>query len=243
MQKEEEATSGISLTPPADLPPSDFDNDIWGKYDESQDSEPSTAHITLSKPEQQELREARKSTEQRDPDDIKHLTESTIRMSGLADFPEPEAHPPTPPSEGQGSKDDFDWSINEPSLKPPSSFASLDGSEFKMFPHPGALNQKSFDEQLNNPPPLPQQPRTKSSSASSSLPLTPPPSSSKSYQEESMESHHSAPTATFAMDGKMEDIVRRQVELTLEKLARQILPEVAERVLKEEIKRLLNEKF
>jgi CheY-like chemotaxis protein len=45
--------------------------------------------------------------------DIKHLTESTIRMSGL---------------------DDFEWSVQEPSLKPPPSFLEDIGSSFQVEP-------------------------------------------------------------------------------------------------------------
>ena len=41
---------------------------------------------------------------------------------------------------------------------------------------------------------------------------------------------------------EIDEIVRKQVEVTLEKLAQKILPEVAERVIKQEIHRMLSEK-
>jgi two-component system cell cycle response regulator len=49
-------------------------------------------------------------------DEIKHLTESTIRMSGL---------------------DDFDWTVNDSGLKPPSSLADDGGTSFQIPPQSG----------------------------------------------------------------------------------------------------------
>ena len=50
-----------------------------------------------------------------DPDaDIRHLTESTIRMSGL---------------------DDFEWSVSEPSLKPPSQLLETGEASFPARAH------------------------------------------------------------------------------------------------------------
>ena len=47
--------------------------------------------------------------------DIRNLTESTIRMSGL---------------------DDFQWSVNEPSLKPPAGLMDAGGNTFPLDPPP-----------------------------------------------------------------------------------------------------------
>ncbi len=67
-----------------------------------------------------------------DTDDIKHLTESTIKMSGLLEGGQGEAPsvsiPPAPPSSG----DDFGWSVNEPSLKPPSRTLDDGGTNFEL---------------------------------------------------------------------------------------------------------------
>jgi two-component system cell cycle response regulator len=197
-------TGAISLEPPKDLPPSDFGDDIWGKHEESEG------------------------------DDIKHLTESTIRLSGLADFQEPEAQTPppipnwkskeSPASQEPPLKDDFDWTVNEPSLKPPSSFGDLEGSSFKMPPlGAGSPKQKLPEQEIDfdSPPPPPSR---------GASPFTPAPP-------------QKFPADAIEMDSRMEEVIRRQVEETLERLVRQILPEAAERVIKEEINRLLNEKF
>jgi len=230
-----DGVTGISLMPPKDLPPSDFDDEIWGKHEESADSSFGSPPLELP----------------RETDDIKHLTESTIRLSGLADFPEPELsggpmNPPDAPQFFETKKDDFDWTVNEPSLKPPSSFANLDGSDFQMFPPSGPSQQKpqsapplapKMSPPTPSPTPAPPPRAPSSPMAPPPLPLTPPPEPHRFPQGGNF------PADSIEMDERMEEVIRRQVEQTLEKLARQILPEVAERVLKEQINRLLNEKF
>jgi two-component system cell cycle response regulator len=85
-------------------------------------------------------------------DEIKHLTESTIRMSGL---------------------DDFDWTVNDSNIKPPVSMDD-GGSGFRVKPQfsseppapqgmppitqtqqPRTGNTGSFNKPTHNPPPLP----------------------------------------------------------------------------------------
>ena len=178
----------LPITPPGVMPPGESEDELWGKHEEA------PGHTS-------------------ERDEIKHLTESTIRMSGLADIP---------------IKDDeeFDWKVNEQSIKPPSSMSDIGGSTF----HPGAAQTKT-----------PTQPSAQSHAPSPSTRPShddlPPPLPPISMQHE--------PPQAFASfsDPKMEEMIRRQVQETLEKMAQQILPEVAERVIKAEINKLLNEKF
>ena len=121
--------------------------------------------------------------------DIKSLTESTIRISGL---------------------DDFNWSVQEPTMKPPSGFADTGSSNFK------------FSEQ------------------DAAAPLPPPPSMEDSFDTPTAPA---IPAPSTLGSGDMEALVRREVQATLEKMARQMLPDVAERVIKQEIHRLLTEQI
>ena len=70
-----------------------IDDELWGEHQET--------------PQPTEL------------DEIKQLTESTIRMSGLADIP-------------VKNNEEFDWKVNEPSIKPPSSMSDIGGSSFHL---------------------------------------------------------------------------------------------------------------
>jgi len=141
--------------------------------------------------------------------DIKHLTESTIRMSGL---------------------DDFEWTVNEPTLKPLPSMSDLDGSSFS-FETPPSLPP--------SPPPVMSPPTLASSSSvggdAASAYFNAPASPSFSTEL--------PPPATAKFESKLdiEEMVRREVQQALEKMAKSLLPEVAERVIKQEIHRLLNE--
>jgi hypothetical protein len=61
-----------------------------------------------------------------DMDDIKSLTESTIKMSGMFDSPEAGVAPPPP------QLDDFGWSVNEPSIQPPPRSLDDGGTSFEL---------------------------------------------------------------------------------------------------------------
>jgi two-component system cell cycle response regulator len=141
-------------------------------------------------------------------DEIKHLTESTIRMSGL---------------------DDFDWTVNDSGLKPPSSLADDGGTSFQVRDKVEKPTER-MPEFFEAPPHLPSRPHTPQSHAS----FNSPGSSSGSSSGPSVSAH------------EVEEMVRRQVQLgleaALENMARKILPEVAERIIKAEIHKLLNEK-
>ncbi len=131
-------------------------------------------------------------------DDIKHLTESTIRMSGL---------------------DDFQWSVQEPSLK-----------------NPQKESEKGADTYFNAPTePAPELPTGLDETFSSSLPdmdLPPP--------RMNVAAATAAAPELAITDKLLEEIVHKQVYEAVQKLAQQLLPQVAERVIKEEIHRLLS---
>ncbi|HUP57020.1 MAG TPA: response regulator [Bdellovibrionota bacterium] len=141
--------------------------------------------------------------------DIRRLTESTIRMSGL---------------------DDFEWSVNEPSLKPPPAF----GEE-----HDTTFDVDASDDDLIAPPPPPPMltpPRPAAPRAAAPAPqatLAPLPSASPSAPP--------PPQAPQLDHAEVERIVRKQVQETLERLAQKIIPEVAEKLIKQEIHRMLSE--
>jgi two-component system cell cycle response regulator len=140
-------------------------------------------------------------------DEIKHLTESTIRMSGL---------------------DDFDWTVNDSNLKPPTAMDD-GGTGFRMKPQ---FSSEPAAPQGMPPIAQTQQPRSSGNTGSFSRPAphSPPPLPETSQN-------------AGVSSEQIEELVKRQVQKTLAEMARKILPEVAERVIKAEIHRLLNEKM
>lgn len=168
------------------------------------------------------------NAEQLAPDaDIKQLTESTIRMSGL---------------------DDFEWSVQEPSLKPPSNMLNMGSSE--------------SDPEVNFP--LSSKPLHAPSEvdASSAYHHAPEDFSLESHRHSHGPGHSSGPghghgpaipppipaahsphasTAHSVSSDEVQRMVAQQVEEALSRMARQMLPEIAEKLIKAEIHKLLNE--
>jgi CheY-like chemotaxis protein len=186
-----------------------------------------------------------------DRDDIRHLTESTIRMSGL---------------------DDFEWTVNEPSLKPPPAFGdapesfdlSDSASSLATPPEPTGFEEEEATEFIMaGATPVGAVPAAAPTRSAQELPpitsgsfnpparpvrqATPPaPAPQMMAQQFSGPqppvSAPSAPAPVPTLDSAaLEQIVRKQVQETLEKLAQKILPEVAEKVIKQEIHRMLSE--
>lgn len=183
--------------------------------------------------------------------DIRHLTESTIRMSGL---------------------DDFQWSVNEPSLKPPSNLTDAGGSSFQIEAAPEVpLDVPPFHPELTRPDlvrpdfipeianvseaaPEPEfdalslsnlpAPSIEVQSAASPsdfyrdptdlpkkiarppLPFTPPPA---------------PPGISSMQEASVVGISSDQVEELLRKELQKLLPDLAERIIKQEIHRMLSE--
>jgi len=138
-------------------------------------------------------------TPQSDDSDIRHLTESTIRISGL---------------------DDFQWSVQEPSLRPSPEMADLGGSQFEIEPSPllRPIGEPRPDSSVRLEPPK--------------TPPPPPPS----FQAQSGQAQAAAPQSPH-----LEDLIRRQVQETLEKMIQKVIPDVAERIIKEEIHKMLTD--
>jgi two-component system cell cycle response regulator len=218
---------GIRLDPPGGFAPSNPDPTTQLRMEDLEEVTPEPApapmpsEISLSPQPSEgisisfETRDESQLIEKTDPranqkDEIKHLTESTIRMSGL---------------------DDFDWTVNDSNIKPPTSMDD-GGTGFRMRPQ--------FSEEPAAPQGMPPITQTKPSSSSGNTgsmnrpgpTFTPPPLPQGS---------------PFGGGGvsaeQIEEVIRRQVEETLSEMAQRILPEVAERVIKAEIHRLLNEKI
>jgi CheY-like chemotaxis protein len=80
--------------------------------------------------------------------DIKHLTESTIRMSGLM---ERQGENPLP------LPDDFNWSVSEPSLKPHPAMMDATGVTFRLNPGDLSSAPPPFQPEMevSAPPELP----------------------------------------------------------------------------------------
>ena len=135
-------------------------------------------------------------------EDIKHLTESTIRMSGL---------------------DDFEWSVKEPSLKPPTALAD-DGSTTFRF---------DGDDDFTPPPPAPEPTPAPAPTRSSRASTDPFPAAAPATRASSV--------SDGDLDARIKAQVDRAVRETLERVAQKVLPEIAERVIKQEIHRLLSE--
>jgi CheY-like chemotaxis protein len=153
--------------PKIDEPKIDEDDELWGQYE--------------------------KPTSERD--EIKHLTESTIRMTELSNVADLK------------SPDEFEWEINEPQLKPHGSYQDHNTI---------ALNDEtpfSIDLELSQ------------TEESAKISLQP------------------EPASTSVAPQQIEALVKKQVEMTIQKMAAELFPEVAERVIKAEIHKLLTEKF
>lgn len=160
----------------------------------------------------------------RRPDaDIRELTESTIRMSGL---------------------DDFDWSMNEqarkeePLLPPPGKGLSDFGDSTFRFdapldpPSPGRAEElpplPTFD-----PPPAPDSPAYSYHSA---------PETVAPFSFEAQSTPEPQTLAEPQWDAsRVEELVQQQVQAALEKMTRQLLPEIAERIIRQEIRRMLSD--
>jgi CheY-like chemotaxis protein len=195
---------------------------------------------------------AERASQSHDPEsDIRNLTESTIRMSGLAELGEtpqppelPPGFPPEPPAE---LPEDFQWSVEERSLKPPSTMDSGD-STFPLAPPPRIPNEHSrfvekpsMEELQLTPPPPPDVPFEPTEQTRierfERTTETPKPPEMSSFAAESLES--AINPAEF--EKKIEDMVRAEVEKAIRKAAQETLPDVVERVIKEEIRKLLQD--
>lgn len=125
--------------------------------------------------------------------DIKKLTESTLKMSGF---------------------EDFEWSVDEPSLKPPAALRDHGGSNFPI--EPTGFTPRELPSSLA--PDVPDSDIPEISASSASL--------------------VSDDTGTLGLDPTQ---VERLAREAIEREVRKVLPDIAERIIKAEIHRLLME--
>jgi hypothetical protein len=190
-----------------------------------------------------------------EPDaDIKHLTESTIRMSGL---------------------DDYQWSVNEPSLKPTPPLLDNGDSTFDIEPAHATTPDKvpPFKPQPAYAPPPPSlEPELDSELESISVGSVPVPAAETQHASSPSDFYRKAdapsapsqpaftppppaaakPAAPAAPAPKLpqpdasvvglssieiEDLLRKELRKELQKL----LPDLAERIIKQEIHKMLSE--
>lgn len=179
--------------------------------------------------------------------DIRNLTESTIRMSGLAELgaeqpPElPQGFPPEPPND---FPEDFQWSVEEHSLKPLNNLDAGD-STFPLAPPPKVPNdhsrfiQRPTAHELElTPPPAPEMP-VYERNVTPEAPEAPAPSPRYTPAPQPAAA---APSLDLSqLEGKLEDMIRREVSNEIRRIAQGNLADTVERIVKEEIRKLLQD--
>ncbi len=156
--------------------------------------------------------------------DIKHLLDSTLQMS---------------------NEEDFQWSVNEPSIKPFPDMLDQGGSTFELDPKATTETEAAFQENLSRfEPPLSGPPESIRLSLPEALPEIEEPLSQIAHPSEMTEMTEME-TSNFKTSPlsqeQIETMVQKQIQITLERMAQKILPEVAERIIKQEIHRMLTE--
>ncbi len=164
------------------------------------------------------LRPARSVSPLHDDSDIRELTESTLKMTGL---------------------DDFEWNVSESARK-----SSPAAAQITPPPPPRLLGENTYSKLMyENEPSLMPPPSlfngeneshgdsSNAASAYHSAPEHEPPTHSQQAPEAS---------ALPVTDAQMQEIIGRHVEAALEKMAKKMLPDIAERIIKEEIHKMLN---
>lgn len=191
--------------------------------------------------------QAPRSAPEPEDSDVKHLTESTIRMSGLDDFQwsvnesarKPKSDlPPPPPSMEESSP--FSSHRDEPVIRPFPGLSDLGGANFQ-------IGQRDESQAI---PPFRPEPSHEAPSTGANAYHNAPTQTGFQEEEEIQFQSPPPPPPGGASSGAMqvtaeqlEELVQREVQKSLEKLAREILPDVAERVIKQEIHRLLQEQI
>jgi hypothetical protein len=123
--------------------------------------------------------------------------------------------------------EDFQWSVQEPTIQPPPLMMDRSGSNFELEP-------THFEDHLAEPqftlPPLP--PTEYPAYPRKTPPPPPPPPPTQGFPPVS---------ATAISQEQILSLIQEQVQETLEKMIQKSLPDLAERLIKEEIHRMLSE--
>ncbi len=167
-----------------------------------------------------------------DDSDIRELTESTIRMSGLADKGAQE----------RPINDEFEWSVNEPSLRPPAKM--LDPFEMPMqvdVQDDPPIVPQAFGS--DSPPSIPGLPAHKNERRSAASPADfyrDPSSTPVTIGAPPLPAVPSLDVIGIPQD-QMEALVRQQVREMFQNMAEKILPDMAEKIIKQEIHKMLSD--
>ena len=182
-----------------------------------------------------------------DYSDIRQLTESTIRMSGLDDFqwsvsetnklPEeastfPDQDFQNPPAFSDhtlamiGDETLGELNAQEPYIAPPSSFADSGNSTFQIERR--AVSRAESEDPANAYHQAPDEIEVpfQEENFAPSKPHAPP---------------KADPNVMPISVAQMEALLQKQMEEALQKMAQKILPDVAERILRQEIRKMLQE--
>jgi len=172
-------------------------------------------------------------------DDIRNLTESTVKMSGLDDLGgwniEENAKTSLPPIPDMFTQ----TGLSQPSLSQPnlnSAGFGPSGATHTGISMPLHHDDHGLDLEIGSPTPT-----------NPSIPMPPPTPSRATSQPYAPDFGSAATPSQTSLEGIVEKQVREQLEILvqgavktqLEQMARKALPEIAERVVKAEIRKML----
>lgn len=146
-----------------------------------------------------------------DETDIKTLTESTLQSAGM---------------------NDYQWSVNELSIKPPSEDFDKEKPSFSLD---HSLENALEHDGIESPPDFIAYSPPSSDLAASNSTLTP---HLAAHLETDLEAKYQKDDS---FDKRVEQQIQKQIEIALSKIAKDLLPEIAEKLIKKEIHRLLSE--
>lgn len=189
-------------------------------------------------------------------EDIKMLTESTIKMSGLDDF---DAWSVNEPGVGAAAKTpESEFVFEEPKIEPASeNFFDLGGTTFESTDAGAPISAPELD--FERAPPAANVPSQTTVSSFSDLAKTdflsltpkelfnqgagvdsgdvpPEPITAQS----TLEAPSFTDTDPFALPPDLEALVKKHVEAYMKKIASQVVPDLAEKIIKDEIHKLLS---
>lgn len=239
--------SKIALTPPAptehlpvSLPTGDEDEETDSGIDVLPDFEALSLEPKLE-PELEPTLDSEPGAdflEPRQESDIRHLTESTIRMSGLDDFQwsvDDSSKKAAAPSQ---VREIGDRTLNQltrqtPAIPPLDGFRDLSGANFQIDP--------PAPDPLSGMPTFHPENAESVESAASDFAVSPPPYRNPVMQQEASVREERAQVMPSFSSEQLEEMLKKQIEESFQKMAQQILPDIAERIIKQEISRMLKE--
>lgn len=214
-----------------------FSEDLWDKKAAASDSSS----------------EAAGSVNEAGPEDIRQLTEQTIKLSGLDHFqwdinePAKKKQKDRPSLAGEQTLTNLQ--IQEPTLKPPANLADLSGVTLTWSgtEHAGATANDPLSLYKNAPEDTgefsrPSDPLVNDAIEPIPSPVPPPFTGpiTELQMDVTKEIRQEQTPAIALSTQQMEELISKQLGKNIEQIAERLLPEIAERVLREEIHRLLS---